>query len=301
MTVLAPTTSLFERQALQKQPGLRRNRWNLFFTLLAGLFATVAVLPLFLVLIYVLIKGGSLLSIGLLTQLPPAPGTSGGGIANAILGTFLVTLVAALIAIPVGVGGGIYLAEYSRGGWFQSFVRFGTNVLAGVPSIICGVFIYGLIVSTRILFGESYSAVAGGIALSVLMLPTVIKTTDEGLKLVPQELRWGAIGVGASKFVTITQITLPTAFTPIATGVVLGIARAAGETAPLIFTALFSPFWPEGLLKPIATLSVLIFNFAIMPYEAQNALAWAASFVLVVLILGANLLARWLSRFASST
>jgi phosphate transport system permease protein len=133
------------------------------------------------------------------------------------------------------------------------------------------------------------------------MLPTVIKTTDEGLKLVPQELRMGAIGVGASKFVTITRITLPTAFTPIATGVVLGIARAAGETAPLIFTALFSPFWPEGLLKPIATMSVLIFNFAIMPYEAQNALAWAASFVLVILILGANLLARWLSRFASST
>ncbi|MCP9916044.1 phosphate ABC transporter permease PstA [Cyanobium sp. ATX 6F1] len=297
----ASTEKLFDRQSLHKQPELGRNRWNLFFTFLTGLFSLIAVLPLVLVLLYVLIKGGSLISIGLLTQLPPAPGTEGGGIGNAILGTFLVTLVASLIAIPVGVGGGIYLAEYSKGGWFQSFVRFGTNVLAGVPSIICGVFIYGLIVSTRILFGESYSAVAGGIALSVLMLPTVIKTTDEGLKLVPQELRMGAIGVGASKFVTITRITLPTAFTPIATGVVLGIARAAGETAPLIFTALFSPFWAEGLLKPIATMSVLIFNFAIMPYEAQNALAWAASFVLVVLILAANLLARWLSRFASST
>lgn len=113
----------------------------------------------------------------------------------------------------------------------------------------------------------------------------------------PQELRWGAIGIGASRFVTITRITLPAAFTPIATGVVLGIARAAGETAPLIFTALFSPFWPEGVFNPIATMSVLIFNFAIMPYEAQNALAWAASFVLVVMILGANLFARWVGRF----
>jgi phosphate transport system permease protein len=196
------------------------------------------------------------------------------------------------------VGGGIYLAEYSRSGWFAQFVRFGTNVLSGVPSIICGVFIYGLIVSTRLFFGQSYSAMAGGIALAVLMLPTVIKTTDEALKLVPQELRWGAIGIGASRFVTIIRITLPAAFTPIATGVVLGIARAAGETAPLIFTALFSPFWPEGLFNPIATMSVLIYNFAIMPYDAQIALAWAASFVLVVMILAANLFARWVGRFA---
>ena len=274
-----------------------RNRWNSFFSLLAALFAVIAVIPLVLVLAYVLIKGGSLISAQLLTDLPPPPGLDGGGIGNAILGTLVVTLIASLVAIPVGVGGGIYLAEYSRSGWFAQFVRFGTNVLAGVPSIICGVFIYGLVVSTRIFFGQSYSAMAGGIALSVLMLPTVIKTTDEALKLVPQELRWGAIGIGASRFVTITRITLPAAFTPIATGVVLGIARAAGDTAPLIFTALFSPFWPEGVFNQIATMSVLIFNFAIMPYEAQNALAWAASFVLVVMILGANLFARWVGRF----
>jgi phosphate transport system permease protein len=177
-------------------------------------------------------------------------------------------------------------------------VRFANDVLAGVPSIISGVFVYGLIVATRVFFNQSYSAMAGGIALAVLMLPTVIKTTDEGLKLVPQELRWGAYGVGASRFVTITRVILPAAFTPIATGAVLAIARAAGETAPLIFTALFSPFWPEGIFNPIATMSVLIFNFAIMPYEAQNALAWTASFVLVVMILAANLLARWISRAA---
>jgi len=296
----APVAEGFQRYSLRFRPGLLRNRWNLAFTLMAGLFALIAVLPLVLVLAYVLYKGGSLITLALLSQLPPAPGLDGGGIGNAIQGTIIVTLIASLIAIPVGVGGGVYLAEYSRSGAFAQFVRFGTNVLSGVPSIICGVFIYGLIVSTRVFFDQSYSALAGGIALAVLMLPTVIKTTDEALKLVPNELRWGAIGIGASRFVTIARVTLPAAFSPIATGVVLAIARAAGETAPLIFTALFSPFWPEGIFSPIATMSVLIYNFAIMPYEAQIALAWAASFVLVLMILAANLLARWLGRFAQA-
>ncbi len=296
-----PTTSHFtERLTLHYDPALKRNRFNQVANAIAALFAALAVVPLFLVLIYVLIQGGRLLSLRLLTELPPAPGLEGGGIGNAILGTIVVTLIASLIAIPVGVGGGVYLSEYAQDGWFSKFVRFGNDVLAGVPSIICGVFIYSLIVTTRIFFDQSFSAMAGGIALSVLMLPTVIKTTYEGLLLVPQEMRMGAYGVGASRFVTIVQITLPAAFTPIATGVVLGIARAAGETAPLIFTALFSPFWPEGLFNPIATMSVLIFNFAIMPYEAQNELAWAASFVLVIMILGANLLARWISSASRS-
>lgn len=294
------SADLFDRRPLTFNPNLRRNRLNQLCTGIAGLFSAIAVLPLFLVILYVLVQGGSLISIDLFTQLPPAPGLEGGGIGNAILGTVMVTLIASLVAIPIGVGGGIYLSEYANNGWFAQFVRFGNDVLAGVPSIICGVFVYGTVVATRVFFNQSYSAAAGGIALAVLMLPTVIKTTDEGLKLVPQELRWGAYGVGASKFVTIMQITLPSAFTPIATGVVLGIARAAGETAPLIFTALFSPFWPEGAFNPIATMSVLIFNFAIMPYPAQNALAWAASFVLVVMILLANLTARWISRMARS-
>lgn len=292
------SADLFDRRPLTFDPNLRRNRLNQLCTGIAGLFSAIAVLPLFLVILYVLLQGGRLISLSLFTQLPPAPGLEGGGIGNAILGTIIVTLVASLVAIPIGVGGGIYLCEYANNGWFAQFVRFGNDVLAGVPSIICGVFVYGVVVATRIFFNQSYSAAAGGIALAVLMLPTVIKTTDEGLKLVPQELRWGAYGVGASKFVTIIRITLPAAFTPIATGVVLGIARAAGETAPLIFTALFSPFWPEGMFNPIATMSVLIFNFAIMPYPAQNALAWAASFVLVVMILVANLTARWISRMA---
>ena len=303
-------TSLYSNRAskglpdLSYKPGLARNVGSRILTFIAGMFSIVAVLPLILVLGYVIVKGGSKISLVLFTELPPPPGLDGGGIANAIVGTLVVTVIAALIAIPVGVGGGIFLAEYSRSGWFAQFIRFGTNVLSGVPSIIAGVFIYGTIVTSRVLFGNAYSALAGGMALSILMLPTVIKTTDEGLKLVSDDLRRGALGVGASRFVTIVRITLPTAFTPIATGVVLAIARAAGETAPLIFTALFSPFWSDllstdGIFAPMATLSVLIYNFAIMPYEFHNELAWSASFVLVVMILGLNLFSRWLARFAA--
>jgi phosphate transport system permease protein len=303
-------TSLYSNRAseaipdLSYKPSLARNVGSGVLTVIAGIFSAVAVLPLILVLGYVIVKGGSKISLVLFTELPPPPGLDGGGISNAIVGTIVVTVVAALIAIPVGVGGGIFLAEYSRSGWFAQFIRFGTNVLSGVPSIIAGVFIYGTIVTSRVLFGNAYSALSGGMALSILMLPTVIKTTDEGLKLVSDDLRRAALGVGASRFVTIVRITLPTAFTPIATGVVLAIARAAGETAPLIFTALFSPFWSDllstdGIFAPIATLSVLIYNFAIMPYEFHNELAWSASFVLVVMILGLNLFSRWLARFAA--
>jgi phosphate transport system permease protein len=294
-SVTKPSSLQLDRGSLFFDPGLRRNRLSVLFNSISAIFAAIAVLPLFLVLAYVLIKGGSLIRPGLFTQLPPAPGSDGGGIGNAMLGTLAVTLLASLIALPVGVGGGVYLAEYSQKGWFSRFVRFGNDVLAGVPSIISGVFVYGAIVATRLFFGQSYSAMAGAIALSILMLPTIIKTTDEGLRLVPNDLRLGSYGVGASRFVTISQVTLPAAFTPIATGSVLAIARAAGETAPLIFTALFSPFWPEGIFNPIATMSVLIFNFAIMPYDPQNQLAWAASFILVVMILFANLFARWLA------
>lgn len=276
-----------------------RNITGSILTTLAGVFALIAVLPLVLVLGYVLYKGASKLSFDLFFLEQPAPGLDYGGIGNAIQGSLIVTLIASLVAIPIGIGGGVFLAEYSRGGWFAQFIRFGTNVLSGVPSIIAGVFIYSAIVSTRVLFGNSYSAVAGGIALAVLMLPTVIKTTDEGLKLVSEDLRRGALGVGASRFVTIVRITLPSASRSIATGIVLAIARAAGETAPLIFTALYSPWWADGVFNPIGTLSVLIYKFATMPYDVQNELAWAASFVLVVFILLLNLMARWINQFTS--
>jgi phosphate transport system permease protein len=294
------TSSSFKAKGdLLFKPGLLRNQGNRLMTGMAAAFSVIAIIPLIAVILFVLIKGFAFLRPAMFFELPPVPGQEmGGGIGNAFLGTFIVTGMSCLFAIPVGVGGGIYLAEYGGENKFSEFIRFGTNVLAGVPSIIAGVFIYGLIVSSRILFGSTFSAVAGGLALSVLMLPTIIKTTDEGLKLVPQELRWGALGVGASKFVTTIKVVVPSAIAPIATGIVLGIARSAGETAPLIFTAFFSPYWPDGLLEPMATMSVMIFNYAIMPYEAQVQLAWAASFVLVIMILAMNLLARWISSFA---
>ena len=228
---------------LLKTPYSSSNLLNSLFTVLAASAAVIAIIPLLLVISYVLIKGGSQLNLSLITQLPEPPGDdliSAGGIGNAIVGTVIVTFIATLISIPIGVGGGIYLAEYSINGIFSKFIRFGTNVLSGVPSIIAGVFIYATIVSTKLILGSDFCAIAGGIALSILMIPTIIKTTDEGLKLVSDDLRKASFGIGASKFITITRITVPTAYRSIATGIVLAIARASGETAPLIFTALFS-------------------------------------------------------------
>ncbi len=290
---------------LSYNPSLTRNVGSKILTITAALFATISVLPLLLVISYVLIKGGSYINFEMLILEPEPPGDdllSAGGIGPAITGTFIMTVIASIISIPVGVGGGIYLAEYSKSGKFAKFVRFGSNVLAGVPSIIAGVFIYALIVSTKILFGSMFSGIAGGISLSILMLPTIIKTTDEALKLVPDNLRRAAIGIGSSKFTMISNITLPSAFSSISTGVILAIARAAGETAPLIFTALFSRYYItsfDDLFYEMGSLSVLIYNFALEPYEAQNQLAWAASFILVFVLLILNILSRWIGKLGT--
>ncbi|WP_320664502.1 phosphate ABC transporter permease PstA [Prochlorococcus sp. MIT 1223] len=288
------------------KPNSRRNIKEKLLTSIAVMFAIIAVLPLILVIIYVLIKGGSQINWEILFLEPQPPGDdlgSAGGIGNAIVGTLVITTISSIISIPIGVGGGIYLAEYSKGGTFSRFIRFGTNVLSGVPSIIAGVFIYTVIVVTKILWGSMFSGLAGGMALSILMLPTVIKTTDEGLKLVSDDLRKGALGVGASMFTTIIQITLPKAIRTIATGIILGLARASGETAPLIFTALFSYYHITGfgdLLYEMSSLSVLIYNFALEPYAAQNELAWAASFILIIFLLGINIFSRLISKFAEN-
>ena len=290
----------FSKKSLTFNPSLTRNIGNKALTITSAFFAFISVLPLILVISYVLIKGGSYINLDTLILEPEPPGDdliSAGGIGPAITGTFIMTIIASIISIPVGVGAGVYLAEYSKSGRFANFVRFGSNVLAGVPSIIAGVFIYAIIVSTKILFGSMFSGIAGGISLSILMLPTIIKTTDEALKLVPDNLRKAALGIGASKFITISQITLPSAFTSISTGILLAIARAAGETAPLIFTALFSRYYItsiDDLFYEMGSLSVLIYNFALEPYEAQNQLAWAASFILVVVLLSLNILSRWI-------
>ena len=288
------------KKSLTFNPSLTRNIGNKALTITSAFFAFISVLPLILVISYVLIKGGSYINLDTLILEPEPPGDdllSAGGIGPAITGTFIMTIIASIISIPVGVGAGVYLAEYSKSGRFANFVRFGSNVLAGVPSIIAGVFIYAIIVSTKLLFGSMFSGIAGGISLSILMLPTIIKTTDEALKLVPDNLRKAALGIGASKFTMISQITLPSAFTSISTGILLAIARAAGETAPLIFTALFSRYYItsiDDLFYEMGSLSVLIYNFALEPYEAQNQLAWAASFILVVVLLSLNILSRWI-------
>ena len=303
MTEYYPSRINEEGRSLHYKNFLARNITGKFLTILINFFGLITILPIILVLSYVLIKGGSQLNFALLTQLPEPPGENllgAGGIGNAIAGTFIVTFIAAIISVPIGIGGGIYLSEYASNGNFSRFIRFGTNVLSAVPSIIAGVFVYGIIVSTKIILGTTFSAIAGSIALSILMFPTIIKTTDEGLKLVPDELRKGSLGVGASNFTTIIQITLPAAISSISTGVLLAVARAAGETAPLIFTALFSFYWPnssDSLLSPIASLSVLIYNFALEPYKSQNELAWAASFILVIILLILNILSKLISQF----
>ena len=248
--------------SLYYQKRLSRNIGDKFFTSLSVICALIAILPLIFLVTYILIKGGSQITPELFTLEPNPPGDDldAGGINPALIGTLIITTIASIIAIPVGVGGGIYLAEYSKGGAFSRFIRFGVIDLAGVPSIIAGVFIYALIVSTKILFGSMYT--------------------------------------------TRLKVTLPSAFRSSATGVVLGIARAAGETAPLIFTALFSYYYITGfgdLFYEMGSLAVLIYNFALEPYDAQNKLAWAASFILVLSILSVNIFSRILAAFTEKT
>ncbi|MGD1929730.1 MAG: phosphate ABC transporter permease PstA [Leptolyngbyaceae cyanobacterium] len=278
---------------LRKNSSRPRDVFNIIMTGLSVLCVVITLIPLVLVLAFVTIQGAGSITPALFTELPPPPGLEGGGIANAIIGTLIVVAIATLISVPFGVMAAVYLSEFSKDGQVARWVRFFTNVLSGVPSIISGVFVYALLVRTGL---TGYSAVAGGVALAVLMLPTIIRTTDEALNIIPQEIRWASIGVGASRYQTVLQIVLPAAIPSILTGVTLAIARAAGETAPLIFTALFSSFWPNGILQPIATLSVLVYNFAIVPFEPQQELAWAGSLILVLLVLLTSIIARVVTR-----
>ncbi|HEY9637031.1 MAG TPA: phosphate ABC transporter permease PstA [Coleofasciculaceae cyanobacterium] len=268
-----------------------RTLFGVVMTVLAGACLVIALIPLFFVLYYVISQGASRLNLDLFTKLPPPPGLKGGGIGNAIIGTLMTVGLGTLISLPFGVLAAVYLSEFSTGKTSR-WIRFATNVLAGVPSIIAGIFAYGIVVLTT----GGFSAVAGGVALAVLMLPTIVRTTDEALQIVPQEIRWASVGIGASNYQTVLQVVLPAALPAILTGVTLAIARAAGETAPLIFTALNSPFWPRGIWQPTPSLSVLIYNFATVPFKAQQELAWAASLILVVMILLTSVLARWATR-----
>ncbi len=262
--------------------------FNVGMTALSGLFSAIVVVPLFAVLGYVLVQGISRLNLDLFTNLPPAAGLTGGGIANAIVGTLILLAISTAISVPIGVLAAVYLSEFSPKS-IARWIRFATNVLSGVPSIISGVFAYGLIVATT----KEFSAWAGGVALSVLMLPIIVRTTDEALQIVSQEVRWASVGLGASQYTTALRVVIPAAIPAILTGVTLSVARAAGETAPLIFTALFSFFWPKSLSEPTPSLAVLVYNFAIVPFKAQQELAWAASLVLVFIVLLASVLARF--------
>lgn len=278
--------------SLNKAPGSRRTLLSTVMTVLAFVCTVIALVPLVAVISYVVIKGASRLSIGLFTELPPPPLVDGGGFGNALLGTLLTVGVGAVISIPVGILAAVFLAEFARDTQFANWINFFNNVLSGVPSIIVGVFAYGLVV----LATGSFSAVAGGVALAVLMLPVIVRTTEEAIEAIPTDVRQAAIGLGATQFQTISRVVLPAAIPATTTGVMLGIARAAGETAPLIFTALFSQYWLNGLWQPTPTLSVLVFNYATAPYENQQELAWAGSLVLVLLVFITSILARWVTR-----
>jgi phosphate transport system permease protein len=269
-----------------------RTVFGLFMTGLTGLFLVLTILPLFAVLFYVSGRGLTRLSFDLFTKLPPPPGLSGGGIGNAIQGTIIVVGIAAMIAVPIGIMVAVYLSEFSGDNQLSRWVKFSTDVLSGVPSIIAGIFSYGLIVATT----GTFSAVAGGIALSILMIPTIIRTTTEAFQIVPQDVRAASVGIGASNYQTVLRIVIPAALPAILTGVTLAVARASGETAPLIFTALNSPFWFKGIWEPTPTLAVLVYNFAIVPFNAQKDLAWSGALMLVFLVLLTSVTARLATR-----
>jgi phosphate transport system permease protein len=297
MTSQEFSPSLTSQRSLQRTMSSKTLVSNVMTTLVFAC-AAIALLPLIAVLSYVLINGIARLGPQLATQLPPPPYQPNspqfniGGFGNAIIGTFMTVGIASLISIPFGVMAAIYLSEFARDTKLARIINFLTNVLSGVPSIVMGVFAYGLVV----LATKSYSAMAAGIALAVLMLPTIVRTSTEALSSVPNDIRQASVGLGATSYQTVIKVVLPAAIPAILTGVMLGVARAAGETAPVIFTALFNNFWNFDVWKPTATLSVLVYNFAVTPYANWQQLAWSAALVLVTLVLLANILSRWLTR-----
>ncbi|MEH2290932.1 phosphate ABC transporter permease PstA [Nostoc sp.] len=289
-------TSNFPERSLTRSPTSQRTLFNTVMTVVAFLCGVLALLPLLAVLSYVIIKGFSSLNLAVFVELPPKALQKEGGFGNAILGTLLMVGIAALISIPFGVLGAIYITEFSSAK-VARWVRFAANVLSGVPSIIAGVFAYGIVVLTMVKLNlGSYSALAGGFALAILMLPIILRTTDEALQLVSQDLRQASVGLGATNFQTVSQVVLPAALPAIVTGATLAIARASGETAPLLFTALFSNFWPDGLFQPTASLAVLVYKYAISPFKNWQSLAWAASLILVLMVLITSIIARWATR-----
>jgi len=281
----------------QLERSLRRPRTLVDFmlTALVSIMTLLSLVPLLSVVLMLLWRGGRRLSLQVFTELPPSALEQGGGFGNAIVGTLIVVALAVVATVPIGLLTAVYLAQ-DKGGRLRDIVRFCAKVLTGFPSILAGVFAYGAIVLTT----GGYSAFAGAVALSILMLPTIVLTSEDAIRMVPARMKDAAIGMGATTTQVVWMVLLPTAIPGILTGVMLAIARAAGETAPLLFTALFSNYWlwsrgHVNLKQPTASLAVLIYNFASMPFQNQVELAWAAALVLVLLVLVANLTGQFLS------
>ncbi len=296
------------RQMIQSKTGYRRRKLsNTIMLAVTGLFMLLALIPLFWIVGYVIYKGGQYINLDFFTHLPRPVGITGGGVLNAIEGTIVLTILASLFAVPPGILAAYYVA-YKPNSPLGIIVRFSTDVLSGVPSIVIGLFCYALIVKNM----GHYSALAGGIALAILMLPTIIRTTEEMIKLVPHSLREGSLALGSPEWKTAISVTLPAASQGIITGILLGIARASGETAPLLFTALGNDNYDIGKIiqtgvanhqnllsilgnlvsQPVDSLPLTLWKYAQQPYPERINQAWAAALVLMILVLSINILTR---------
>jgi phosphate transport system permease protein len=267
-------------------------------TVLAIAATVLVIAPLVAIFVYLILRGASSLNLDFFTKVPKPVGEKGGGMANAIVGSGILLAIASAIGVPIGIGGGIFLAEFGRGTRLANSIRFTADVLNGVPSIVMGVAAYALIVSPHIAFLPflgHFSALSGGVALGIMMIPTVCRTTEEMLLMVPHAIREAALGLGVPNWRSVLSITVRTASPGIITGCMLAFARVAGETAPLIFTALGNSFWSTSLNEPIAALPLQIYVYAISPYDEWHRLAWAGALVLIVLIVLAVSLVRYVT------
>ncbi|AEU34899.1 phosphate ABC transporter permease PstA [Granulicella mallensis] len=266
----------------------RRTVTDHFVTGLAILSTVVVLVPLVAILGYLIYKGASSLNFAFFTHIPAPVGEQGGGMSNAIVGSGVVLGLASLLGIPVGIGAGVYLAEYGQGRMLGNIIRFTADVLNGVPSIVMGMAAFALIVAKQ----QHYSAFAGGVALAIMMVPTITRTTEEMLATVPHAIREAALGLGIPKWRTVLSVSLRTASPGIITGCMLAFARVAGETAPLIFTAFGNEFWSFSLKEPIAALPLEIYKYAISPYDEWHRLAWGGALVLIAMIMVSVTLVR---------
>jgi phosphate transport system permease protein len=269
----------------------RRKLINRIMLIFSATAAGVAILVLAIILGYTLVHGISYLNLDLLTQATKPVGETGGGMRNEIFGTFILVGLGSILALPIGLLSGIFLSEYASP-QVASTIRFMADILAGVPSIVVGVFIYAIMVKT---LHPGYSAIAGGVALAVIMIPIVARTSEEALRLVPNTMREAALALGITRWRAVLAVIIPGAMTGIITGIMLAVARIAGETAPLLFTAFGSQFGVQGIFKPIGALSMQIYRYATSPYKSEQQQAWAGAFLLMIMVLGISILVRWIS------